>query len=496
MSDKPLNVIIITSDEMRADALGFMGNRVCATPNADALAERGVVFANHFTVHGKCVPSRIAMQTGRYCHTDGFRTINLHLPQQDPSLGMRLKRMGYETAYFGHNHVWEDFWGVDNVKGAGAVDYHSFTKDYFEHMLEREWPVEQPGPNSVIPPNLPQPTFDYAGRTEAPLTGFCDDNRAEQAIHYLRKVRDRTRPFYLHLNFGKPHPAYRIEEPYFSMYERDKLDSYPHALPANAPRHMHAMRRYRTGLEAPDEPLNEVQAVYYGMVTKVDVLLGRVLKTIEEEGLFQNSIVIFTTDHGDFAGQYGLVEKWDTSMADCLLRSPLVLCAPGLNAGTRVESLTEHVDLPSTVLDLLGTAPDWGVHGESLLPVIRGERHKEEVFADGGHEEEMWARFNFRRGDKPGGKPLNGKQATYREAPESMARTKMIRTERWKLVVRLTGGNELYDMHNDPWELDNLYPSVGKRPELAAVVQDLQLRLLQWCLRTDTDRPWESKVGA
>ncbi len=496
MANKPLNLIIITFDEMRADALGFMGNRVCATPNADAFAARGVVFTNHFTVHGKCVPSRIAMQTGRYSHTDGFRTINLHLPPESPSLCMRLKRMGYETAYFGHNHVWENFWGEDSVKGAGVTDYHSFTKGVFDHMLEREWPVPQPGPDSVTPADLSKLRYDYAGRTVEPLSFFKDDNRAEQAIAYLRTVRDRSRPFYLHLNFGKPHPPYTIEEPYFSMYDRTKLDSYPHTLPANAPLHMRAMRELRSGLEAPDEALNEIQAVYYGMVTKVDLLLGRVLEAVEREGLLENSIVIFTTDHGDFAGQYGLVEKWDTSMADCLLRAPLVLCAPGLAAGTRIESLTEHVDLPSTVLDLLGTAPDWGVHGESLLPVIRGERRKDAVFADGGHEHQMWARFNFRGSDKPGGKPLNGKQTTYRDVPESMARTKMVRTDRWKLVVRLVGGNELYDMHNDPWELDNLYPSIGQRPDLASVVQQLQLRMLEWCLRTDTDRPWEDRVGA
>ncbi|MBD3244203.1 MAG: sulfatase-like hydrolase/transferase, partial [Chitinivibrionales bacterium] len=219
MPDKPLNVIVITSDEMRADCLGFMGNAVCRTPSADSLAPKGVVFANHFTVHGKCVPSRIAMQTGRYCHTDGFRTINLHLPSDQPNLLGALKQQGYESAVFGHNHVWEDFWGEDNRKSSGYVDYHSYTKDYFWHLLDREWPVPQPGPDSVKPKDLSQHGFDYAGRIDEPLTGFCDDNRAEQAIHYLKEARDRTRPFYLHLNFGKPHPSYRIEEPYFSMYD-------------------------------------------------------------------------------------------------------------------------------------------------------------------------------------------------------------------------------------------------------------------------------------
>jgi arylsulfatase A-like enzyme len=253
------------------------------------------------------------------------------------------------------------------------------------------------------------------------------------------------------------------------------------------------MRDVRTGEEGTNEALNEIQAVYYRMVTKTDHLLGQVLDVVEEEGLFENTIVIFTNDHGDFAGQYGLVEKWDTAMVDCIMRSPLIVCAPGLPAGKRVSSLTENIDLPSTILDLMGTSPDWGVHGESLLPAIRGEKAKEAIFGDGGHEEEMWGRFGFGRKDDPS---LNAKQVTYRDYPETMSRTKMVRTEKWKLVVRLAGGNELYDMENDPKELNNLYPSVEGNAELKSVVSDLQLKLVEWCLRTDTDRPFEPKVGA
>jgi len=491
----PLNIILITSDEMRADALGYMGNPDCRTPNIDSLTSKGVTFTNHFTVHGKCVPSRIAMQTGRYCHTDGYRTINLHMPVETPHLLGALKKMGYESAVFGHNHVWKEkaFWGQDNRKGTTYPDYHSYTADVFGPMIAREWPVQRPGPGSRRPMDLSREGFQYTGRIEKPLSGFCDDTRAEQAIHYLKAVRDRSRPFYLHLNFGKPHPAYCAEEPYFSMYDRAKIVPYPYALPANAPLHMTAMRRIRTGVDAPEDAFREIQALYYGMVTKVDLLAGRVLAAIGEEGLFANSIVLFTTDHGDFAGQYGLVEKWDTSLCDCIMRCPLILCAPSLTGGAHVSSLTEHIDLPSTILGLLGTAPDWGVHGESLLPAIRGERRKEAVFGDGGHEQAMWKRFNFGPG-RAGA--LDGKQVTYRDAPESMARAKMVRTERWKLVVRLTGGNELYDMEKDPQEMRNLYPGHEKDPALAHVVADLQLKLVEWCLRTDTDLPFEEKVGA
>lgn len=497
MSPEPMNLIVITSDEMRGDIPGFMGNPDCRTPNLDRFAGRAVAFRNHYTVHGKCVPSRIAAMTGRYCHTDGYRTINLHMPPEHPNLGMTLKNRGYEFAYLGHNHVYENekFWG-DNTKGSGCVDYHSYTTGYFAEMLERQWPAP-PAPEGGPEPFPEAPGELQTARTTKPLSGFIDHNRAEQAVRYLTEIRDRDRPFYLHCNFGTPHPAYRAEEPFYSMYDRDAIEAWPHDLPDSAPLPLRKMREVRSKNEPREEWLREVQAVYYGMCTRVDGHIGRVLDCIEQEGLFDNTIVMFWVDHGDFAGQYGLPEKWDTYMGDCILHVPQIIWAPGLPRGHVVEGLTEHVDVCPTILDLMGIEPDWGIHGTSLLPFIEHGGGKEAVFADGGHEEEMWGRCleNGRWRDQPLDK-MNGKQATYKLCGESMARTKMVRTERWKYVQRTVGGNELYDMQADPRELNNLWGTHADDPELARVVLDLQEKMIDWCLRTDTDRPHERSVGA
>jgi choline-sulfatase len=252
------------------------------------------------------------------------------------------------------------------------------------------------------------------------------------------------------------------------------------------------MRAVRANGELPEDALRDIQAVYYGMVTKVESLIGRILDELRAQGLMDSTVVLFTSDHGDFAGQYGLFEKWDTCLADCLLRVPCILTAPGLPAG-RCNGLSEHTDFAPTLLDLLGLKPDWGVHGASLLPVVRGGTGKTHVFADGGHEQEMWPRFNF--SGRPG-RELDGKQRTYREHPETMARAKMVRSARWKLVVRLVGGNELYDLAGDPQELVNLWPEIATRPDLLPMVAELQQALIEWSLRTDTDRPYQEKVGA
>lgn len=499
MPETPMNVIVITSDEMRGDCPSFMGNPDCKTPSLDRFAQRGVAFKQQFAVHGKCVPSRVSMVTGRYTHTEGFRTVmeeNL-LPAGDPNLLDRLKREGYESAVFGHNHVWENLF-ASNTKGAGCTDYQSFTEGYFDDLATRSREVPQPGPGAKpVREDLVGRFFDYRGR-KTELSGFCDDNRADQAIRYLTEVRDKSRPFYLHVNFGAPHPPYAVEEPYFSMYDRDAIRPWPYQLPENAPDPLRWMREIRTGMEVDESAFRELQATYYGKVTKVDSLIGRVLDCVESQGLMDNSIILFWVDHGDFAGQYGLPEKWDTAMQDCILHVPQILYAPQLPSGAHVESMTEHVDVAPTILELLGLEPEpqWGIHGESLLPIIRGEKRKEYVFADGGHEKEMQDRIDLKelmaKRNRTDERDLGGKQLTYGKYPESMARTKMVRSERYKLIIRTTGDNELYDMREDPDELRNLYG----RAEYNDVIRELQHAMIQWCLRTDTDRPYQPTVGA
>ncbi len=496
MNGRPKNLIILHSDEMRGDAPGFMGNPDCRTPNLDRFAEKAVVFEKHFTVHPKCVPSRCAMMTGRYAHADGIRTVNETnlLPSNRPNLLSSLKEAGYETAVFGINHVWENFFGDGNKKSAGVVDYHSFEPEEFAPLLKREWEVEQPGDESEpVRINGGAVNLNVSRQTD-PLEHFCDDNRAEQAVHYLKNVRDRSKPFFMQLNISAPHPPYSVEEPWFSMYDRDALTAYPHDLPENAPLCIRKMREVRAGKHAFGQDFRQVQAVYYGMISKVDALMGRVLKVIEEEGLLEDSIVVFTSDHGDFAGQYGLVEKWDTSMTDCLLRVPFVMHIPGAKEGGRVAGMTEHVDFAPTVLDLLELAGGWNIQGESMLGAIRG-KGKEAVFADGGHEASMRERFNvsvIEACDGTEQPATQGKQETYFKYPGTMARTRMVRTETWKLVMRETDDHELYDLKNDPDERVNLWGC----PPAAAPVQELMEKLMQWAIRTAPEGRFQERVGA
>ncbi len=492
------NLIILCTDEMRGDCLGANGlNADVRTPEMDRFADRAVNFTRHFTSFPKCVPARVSLMTGRYCHTDGYRTITQHMPFGTPDVLATLRAQGHQAALFGKNHCWENLLEASHEpprlkpgQRGLAVDHHSWTPRFAEiyHRFRDQPREDRPDPNGATPLEL-EAGFTYRGcRREA-----SDEAYTEQAIEYLTRVRNKDRPFFLQVNLEKPHPPYEVEEPYFSMYRRDAIAPFPYGLPRNAPLPLVRQREVRTGVDAPEAAFRELQAVYYGMVSKVDHLMGRLLSCIESQGLLEDSIVMVWSDHGDFAGQYGLPEKWDTTFADCLTHVPFVLHAPGLPRGRRVESLTDHTDVAPTVLELLGMSPLPGTHGRSLLPVIAGEPGRDAVFSEGGHEDEMLRRFN-----KPQRDPnrRDGKQDVYRLDPDTMARAKMIRTDRYKLVVRLRGGNELYDLTEDRWEMNNLWGPDGPPASLLPVVHRLQTRLIEWCLETDPDRPRQEVVGA
>ena len=471
----PLNLVVLCPDEMRGDCAGFMGNKDIQTPHMDRLAESAVVFDRHFASFPKCVPARVSLMTGRYCHTDGLRSVSQQMPADQPDLLGRMREAGYQTAVFGKNHCWAQpvFDGLD----------FSSHKPPYQELTER-YPGRISG-ETAPGGREPMPLEDgwhYIGNGSRHMR---DEAYAEQAVDFLTKRRDATRPFFLQLNIESPHPDYGVEEPWFSMYDREAIGRWPHDVSAASyPRNV--QREVRTGVEQPSGAARELQAVYYGMISKVDMLIGRVLDAIDEQGLWDNTVVLFWSDHGDYAGQYGLTEKWDTDFADCLLHVPCVLRAPGLPTGVRVGELCGTPDLAPTLLELIGLEPLPGMHGRSLVPVIEGRERRDAVFADGGHERAMIARYAARGHPRADNGKRLGKSETYYLHPDSMARAKMVRTDRHKLVVRLVGGNELYDLHDDPWEMNNRWGD----PVLADVTAELMQKLVEWALRTDPDRPY------
>ncbi|MBK1880472.1 sulfatase-like hydrolase/transferase [Pelagicoccus mobilis] len=473
---KRKNLIILCPDQMRADALGFMGNEVCRTPNFDRLAERSVVFERHYTTFPKCAPARGTLMTGRYSHSDGMCTVQQTLKPEQPNLCRSLREQGYQTAVFGKNHCWAD-------EDWSRLDFNSWCPELVAIVEPKQLVEEIDFQAEGLTPKRLHRGWDYLGNGTRHRP---DEAYTDQSIEFLERLRDPERPFFLQLNWESPHTEYGVEEPWFSMYDREALPALPCSMPSNAPLSVRAQRRHRTGLEDNPKAAKEVQATYYGMISKVDALCGKIMDTIERNGLWKDTVVLFLSDHGDYAGQYGLPEKFDTHFPDCLMQVPLTISDPDLPSGKKVSSLCDLASVAPTLCDLLGIEMLPNVHGESLLPVIAGEREIEAVFADGGHERGMREQYKAFTTPESAPEPLErSKTAVYYHEPESMARSQMVRTELHKLVVRETGDNEFYDLEKDPFEMNNLWGS----PEIQKHLPRLYEQLMRWNLKTLPESP-------
>lgn len=468
------NFIFFMPDELRADAVHHIDGRGVRTPHTDAFAEQGTTFTQCFVQNPVCSPSRVSFMTGWYPHTRGHRTLTHLLRPEEPNLLKYLKSAGYHVEWHGKN---------DLLAGESFADSVSF-RSTDRGLLS--W-----SGNPFPPDHRHHKSFYFASRGEGPLEDF-DATQVHNAMRFLRS--QPKQPFFLYLPLIHPHPPYTVEEPYFSMYDRNEV---PAPLPAKLDDKPHFMREIHRsyGLDRLSEAdFREIVATYWGMTTRIDDLFGELMEALDSSPLRDSTVAIFASDHGDYVGDYGLTEKWATGLQDCLLRIPLVIRVPGVAGGRRVTALAEQIDLFPTIMELAGIEPQHTHFGRSLLPLVRGETdgHRDAVFAEGGHlpSESHTAEPIL---------PKDGPVAIYHEKTRiqnedhtTIAKATMVRTDRWKYVARLAGREELYDLESDPGELVNRIDDGGLRH----VVSELRDRLLDWFLRTgdvvpfDLDRRW------
>ena len=472
MPDRPTSVLWITCDELRASAVGCYGGPA-PTPAADRLATQGVRFEQCHVQMPKCIPQRPMMLTGRYAHADGLRTMSrrdfsgdnfMRLSKDDPSLLRWLADAGYVLHLAGKNHV---------LHGDDA-------KAMFEHV---------PSPREVIAPTFDNPgellrRAYFAGDVPADydVESFCDTVECDRTIDFLRRRCDDGRPFFALLDIGEPHPPYKlwpIEVGDVPLPDVPPLDKVPPVLRAWRDSH---------DVEAlTDDNRRQISRAYLSQVAFADRLLGRVLAAVDGLGLADDTLVIWGSDHGDFAGDFGCYEKWDTALYDCITHVPLVMRLPGrLAAGTTVGGLNEVIDVAPTILELLGLPVPDTVHGRSLVPVMDdpSRPHKNVVFSQGGVEPAAVSRAG-RDYDAKLAFSYRGKQRTLIEHPDALLRAHMIRTPTHKLIHRLDGDHELYDLTSDPHEQINLIDD----ERFATVRLDLEQHLLDLLVQVQPDVP-------
>jgi uncharacterized sulfatase len=435
------SVLVIHTDEQVFDTLGCLGHPDVRTPNLDRLAAEGTLFTRAYACNGVCVPSRACLMTGRYPIAHGVTSLYQPLPPGEPTMGKLFRAAGYATGYFGKSHhgvpeakMGEDGWQETFLPGKAYPSYleaNGVAARYPEKKEIRRADVR----------------YWNVGASRIPAEHYFENVIARKAEAFLRA--HAAEPFLCFVGNLAPHGPFTPPRPYDALYDPAKLTLAPRdareleGKPAPFVRWVTQNRKYVN-----DAELRVFLAHYYALITLVDENVGRLVKALKETGAWDRTVVVFTSDHGDFASAYGILGKsW--CMDDRLLRTPLVISHPARRKAARNASLVENVDVLPTLLDAAGIAVPARMQGRSLAPIAMGKADsvKEAAFAYNEHADD-----------------------------DTVLRQSMAVRGKWKLVVSPGHADQLFDLEADPHEFRNRAAEPACRATLG-VMRDL---LLGW----------------
>ncbi|MCW5610373.1 MAG: sulfatase-like hydrolase/transferase [Rubrivivax sp.] len=476
----PRHIVLITSDQHRGDCYGFAGRRV-HTPHLDALARGGTWLRNTITPNVVCQPARASMLTGLLPLTHGVRDNGIDLPEAAAAQGWAavLARAGWATAFIGKAHFSTYHSYAPTGRPENVASAHRFPDSWFgpymgfEHvelMLvgHNRW-LPEPPPGGLhyerwyhadgrgaernalylerLPPATRAPQTHHSG---LPVEWHNSTWTADRGIAFIERCAARRERFACWISFPDPHHPFDAPVPWSRLHDPAAVDLPPHRRRDLARRpwwhraalegvpetraDLRAIREtYSRMRELDDDELRELTANYYGMIALIDHQVGRIVARLQALGLLDETLLLFTSDHGDWLGDHGLVLKGPMHY-DGLLRVGLLARGPGVPAGRVVTDPVSTLDLAATFFDLagLGDAPGTPrTHGRSLAPVWRGEATRD-------HALNEWALGAARCG--------------------VALDLRTVRSARWRLTVeRGSGAGELYDLRDDPCETVNRF---------------------------------------
>ena len=498
------NILFVLTDQQRQDSMACYGNDWIETPNLNSVADRSFVFENAYVTQPVCTPSRASIMTGLYPHAVGLHRNNIPLPADCPTIAERISS-DYYTGYFGKWHLGDDMirqhgfdeWvSVEDFHRVRATkrEYRNVEANYNDHL--RKHGVEPPGvsrsyENWFASANLTEE------QTQAYFLGDC-------AADFIRNHPDSDfadQPFMLYVSFFEPHPPYT--GPLNHLYSPEEIDVGPAFL--KRPDDSSLLNRLRAdyymagnlnplGIDDYHDLTGEngwrrLRAQYFANVTLVDRQVGKMLDALRATGQIDNTIIVFTSEHGEMAGDHGMLEK--RSMYEEAARVPLLIRVPGstpdiAEQSERIEGSVSLVDLVPTLLDLSGTTSDdravsrsggvmgdgfapnasavdssnWQMQGKSLAPVLNGGADLS--------DNDVFVQWNG-MGDRNLGTAEINRMA-------SMHWRTVITPDRWKLNLCPADQCELYDLNSDPHEMNNLYDDPKHRDR----IRDMAARIRIW----------------
>ena len=426
--DPPLNVLFLFPDQMRAHAMGCMGNPDVKTPNLDRLASEGMLFRNHFANSPVCCPARAIILTGKYAHANGMVANDLRLHESETAVSEIFAEAGYRTGFVGK-------WHLDGGPRQPGWIPPGARRQGFEFWAANQ--VSHAHFNTLYFRDEPEPI---------PIKTFEAEVWTDLGIEFLRKTRDDPRPFFLTVQMGPPHDPYLAPDEYMAMYDPEAITLRPNFAGDERDTDLEPNPYVRT-------PGRHEIAAYYAMVTAVDDQIGRILTELDELGLRDRTIVVVSSDHGDMLGSHGARLKrkpWEES-----IRVPGIVRHPRAPSGRETEALFSHVDIAQTLLSLCGLDVPSEMQGADLSAVILGA-------SDNGPDSVYFQIFGpFLAG---------GVESGWRG----------IRTSRYMYARTQAEPWVLYDLEEDPYELSNL----ADDPASAGIRDGLESELGRWMERT------------
>ena len=495
---KKKNLLFIMTDQHQYKALSIAGNKVLKTPNLDRLAKGGAYFKNAYTPMAVCGPARSAILTGMTVESTGVNTngktyfYDKSPVMTTPTFDEILSENGYHCEYYGKWHVMTNHSEIYKnpilaAKNGKSIFQHGgqtyIYKDYLNEVFPaRELEGDEFYDTLTKRPYSPDPLDSYYGATyeevkedkkkrrvqpdlhgelKVPAAHTITAYQAKETIAAIERLKDK--PFSITLSIHMPHAPMTPSKPYYGMYPVKKMTP-PASIHDDMENSPYANANGRKGMPEYADPakIKYMISNYYGIIKEIDDWVGEVLKTLDKNDLTDDTLIIFTSDHGEMLGAHGLREK--NVFYEESAHIPLMIRFPGeIKKKTVVDGYVSNVDLFATILDYLDIEKEYASDGKSLRGLIEGTDKK--------HGEYVVTEWDYRGPVSP----------NY-----------MVVKDGWKLMIPYTKEskviNALYDLNTDPHEMNNL---LGKNPNKAAYkekAEELRACLLEWLQKNNSGR--------
>ena len=398
MNKQRKNVLLIVVDQWRGDTLAKLGHPVIKTPNIDALAEEGVTFAKHYTQAVPCGPGRASLLTGLYMMTHRAVQNTIPLDSRHTNIAWEVRKAGYEPALVGYTTTTPDprvvaaedprfkVLGGDMEGWRPVGSWGLKMESYFAWLAAEGFEVPENPWDIWLPQGLEKGDLGATNKPSSVPAELSDTTWfTNKAIEYLHGVKDK--PWFLHLGYYRPHPPFSAPAPYHDMYDPADCPPAIRAESVAKEAEQHPMLRFYLdsiqrkkffengeglGCEMDDAEIRQMRATYYGLMSEVDDQLGRVFDYLKKTGQWDNTLIVFTSDHGEQLGDHHLLGK--LGYFDQSFHIPMIVRDPSEQAdatrGQIVNRFTETIDTMPTVLEWMGLQVPRACDGRSLLPFV------------------------------------------------------------------------------------------------------------------------------